>query len=760
MSDRLHLWNLSDVTWPNDAVFIVDRRLGDICCDAVGGPIIYVDSGEALKSLDAIGKLAADVLARRSTRPLTLVGIGGGSVGDAVGFLASTLWRGVDLWHVPTTLLAMVDSAHGGKTAVNLAGRKNQLGTFYPADTVVICREFLGRLPLDLREEGLVELLKVLWIEGADELEWFDDENRYHRILSGPVSDDESLWRRLVDCAIDAKMSVVTQDPEETTGHRRVLNLGHTAGHALEAMYGLPHARAVAWGLAGCAELSTARASLSDAAAARLFSHVSPLLCELPTRLPESDFPAFRHRLRGDKKRCGGELISVLVDDAGDPVQTRDVDARDWWNAMRAARDRWKSRTVCVLPANRLITDGVELPVDKSRANRAAVIDYLRLLSDRDGESSRAASENSSVPDEEHSSAWPAHRRPRDVAELSDTLRRLADAETDEPVDLPPVAGGTTGRFLLAVAADRRGPTRVRFTPQLRRRPHDPLVDSLTDAGAAIERTDSGFEVVGWTEFPQTLCIDSSRSSQFASALALLGAGGRRFELQLQGSVASRPYFDMTLKMLRRAGVKIEQPSQGVFVFSPGEDSGIVLSSKIPPDTSSAVVWKALSFLDGGRFEAPALDGVAHPDRAFDDVLERLSEANGSTVEVDLSSCPDLAPVLAATAVSSPPAVEVTGASHLRDKESNRIDELADAFREAGIDIAPTDDGFRIPSGVQTARKTAKFAPRGDHRLAMAAVVLAHAGEGLRLVDAGCVGKSYPGLWRYARRAGMQIGVR
>ena len=133
---------LEEVKWPEDACFIVDRDLPRELIDALPGEaVIFVRAGEGLKSLVRMDGLAEEVLAVRSTKPLTLIAVGGGSVGDAVGFLASVLWRGVRLWHVPTTLLAMVDSAHGGKTAVNLSGAKNQLGTFYTADRVVIVRE-------------------------------------------------------------------------------------------------------------------------------------------------------------------------------------------------------------------------------------------------------------------------------------------------------------------------------------------------------------------------------------------------------------------------------------------------------------------------------------------------------------------------------------------------------------------------------------------------------------------------------------------
>ena len=756
MSTQLfHTSELTDVDWPEEAVFIVDEAIPDRFQRGLAGPSVVVDAGENLKRLDRIEQLADSVLQLRSTRPLTLVGVGGGAVGDAVGFLASTLWRGVGLWHVPTTLLAMVDSAHGGKTAVNLAGRKNQLGSFYPADAVVLCTGFLETLPFDLREEGFVELLKALWLARPNTLEVLDEPGAYNRILAGEVNADRELWQRLLTEAVDAKYDVVEEDPKEQTGHRRILNLGHTAGHGLEALYGLAHGRAVAWGLAACALLSHRHAALDARQRDRLLDHLDPLLVALPRHPDEVDRRRFIENLRRDKKREDGQLISILLDAAGQPVQTTELSPEDWWQAVQQAQQIWRDRPHVFPPggsgrSEAKVDGGIELPTSKSHANRAAIIAHLRA---------------GTTP-----LAPPSPSSPADVVDLRRALQRIDTAGDTSDVTVHAGEGGTTARFLLAVAATRRATTTLQLAEPLRNRPHTPLVDALEAGGATITETDQGFRIVGWEQFPDQLTVDATASSQFASALALLSASGNPLRLKLDGPVASRPYFEMTLNMLADAGVEHTPQSEGSLQLEPTDRLHQPHHFQLPPDPSSAVVWQAINALDDG-IPLPAIGEVDHPDTRFPDIVNTLKKqkekdsgigsrksevgnrkSETSGMVIDLSESPDLAPVLAALAARLPISLTVTGAAHLRHKESNRIDDLAAAFSEVGVTIEPTDDGFVVPTEPQQPTPGATFDPRGDHRLAMAAAVLAHGAASITIGNARCVTKSYPELWRHLRR--------
>ena len=257
----------ADAGRPHRFVVVYDRRLArmpEVRDWLERFPLRYpVSAGEGLKSADRFPRHARRLLAMvpDATRAnTTLVGLGGGSVGDFTGFAASVLKRGVGLIHLPTTWLAAIDSAHGGKTALNVDGVKNQLGSFYPADAVVTARSILETLSPTDTLSGLGELIKISVIAGG-------------RLFDGlstnlPVS-PARMWR-LLPLAVDAKLRVVDSDPMERSGARRVLNLGHSLGHVLEAHAGLAHGIAVALGLRFAIEWSVERGRLGRDEADRI----------------------------------------------------------------------------------------------------------------------------------------------------------------------------------------------------------------------------------------------------------------------------------------------------------------------------------------------------------------------------------------------------------------------------------------------------------------------------------------------------------
>ena len=736
MSQIIQCQRLQEVDWPSDAVVIVDRGLPKPLRSSLPSPTLEVDGGEDIKDWHRIAQLAERVLALRSTRPLHLVAVGGGAVGDAVGFLASILWRGVRLWHVPTTLLAMVDSAHGGKTAVNLSRSKNQLGTFYPAHTIIISQDFLQTLPLELREQGFVELLKVLWLQRPHHLTALDEH--LPQLLDDPISDHRELWTNLLDASIGAKYDVVQADPTETTGHRRILNLGHTAGHGIEAITDLSHGHAIAWGLAACALLSHRRAGLDVPQTERLLNHLRPFLRPLPPTLDDRDQQTFNHKLQRDKKWVDGRLISILLDDPGQPIQVDDITPEMWWDALLEIRQILNHDALHVAPRVQHEPPIPSLPVDKSHANRILVAAHLRPG-------------NTGI-------VWPPSALPQDVVAMRRALRRLKDADDEQPVNLSAGQAGTTGRFLMALACQRPGPTHLHFGPQLLGRPHGPLIDALRKGGATIDTTDHGFTIRGWDSPPTALRVDPTTSSQFASALALLSAGGHPLELQLSAPMASRTYFAMTLDVLRHAGVAVDMSqAPSTISFTPTDALQRPWNPSLRGDTSSAALWHVLSTRHP-HIQPPPIPAADHADAVIEDILDDLHrQAPDADHRISLADAPDLAPILTGLATQLPQALTLVDAPHLRHKESNRIDTLCQSFAGLGIEVQPRPDGLHVPSGPQPPSPQAVFDSAHDHRLAMAAVVTASPHFPVTISGARCVDKSYPGLWRQLRRQGFQL---
>lgn len=273
-----------------------------------GRATIVIGQGEEYKTLATLGKVLDAALAAGLTRSDVIVGVGGGLVCDVAALAASTWMRGCGLVLVPTSLLAMVDAALGGKTAVNHGGVKNLIGTFYPAQTVLLAPEALTTLPEPLLVEGLAEMIKHGVI--ADR-ELFDE-------IRLRLQDGVDALLPLVEQAVQIKAEVVLLDPHEH-GPRMLLNLGHTLGHAVEAVTGLRHGRAVAVGIVAAARLSVRRGMLAEAELETLVA----TLCEagLPTSLAEAEVTASPHALidamRHDKKNRGEIVNLVLLDRIG-----------------------------------------------------------------------------------------------------------------------------------------------------------------------------------------------------------------------------------------------------------------------------------------------------------------------------------------------------------------------------------------------------------------------------------------------------------
>lgn len=236
--------SISEIKIPTGLnLFIVDKRIQSKVSVLKSKGIFYpVQAGEKLKTLDSLSKHISKILkltAGESRSKITIIAIGGGSVGDFSGFVASILKRGVRLIHVPSTWLSAIDSSHGGKTALNVEKVKNQIGSFYSAETTYLVKELLIHQPPERAQEAAGELIKIAMIKGGT----FGKQ-----ILAVEKLDPETIWKFL-PLAIKAKLDVVKRDPFETKGVRQVLNLGHTLGHVYETTQGLPHGLAVGIGL-------------------------------------------------------------------------------------------------------------------------------------------------------------------------------------------------------------------------------------------------------------------------------------------------------------------------------------------------------------------------------------------------------------------------------------------------------------------------------------------------------------------------------
>jgi 3-dehydroquinate synthase len=265
-----------------------------------------IGEGEDAKSLATVEHLCRAFAASGLLRGDVLVAFGGGVVGDTAGFAASVYHRGIDLVHVPTTLLAMVDSAIGGKTGVNLPEGKNLVGAFHQPRAVYVEPQCLTTLPDREYRCGLGEVVKYALL-GDGELSSLLERER-----DSLLARDETVLGDVITRCVAAKAAVVARDEYEHTGARATLNLGHTVGHAIEsaAGYSLAHGEAVAVGLVFAMHLAAALERVAPAARDRAVGLVTSL--GLPTAAPPGLRADELVAIMGRDKKSDGGLTFVL----------------------------------------------------------------------------------------------------------------------------------------------------------------------------------------------------------------------------------------------------------------------------------------------------------------------------------------------------------------------------------------------------------------------------------------------------------------
>ncbi|WP_420454254.1 3-dehydroquinate synthase [Rubrivirga sp.] len=317
------------VTGPR-ALVVTDETVGPLWLDALADALradgwqveaTAVPAGEGSKSLGQLGALHDWALALGIDRATPVLALGGGVVGDLAGFAAATLLRGLPLVHLPTTTIAQVDSAIGGKTGINHATGKNLVGAFHQPLLVLADPATLGTLPDRAFQSGLAEAVKHALISDPALADRLDRE------WDALVGRDPDVVASVVRDAAAVKAAVVEADELEA-GERAVLNFGHTFGHALEreAGYGtLTHGEAVAFGMRAALHLSASlrQGAVADGlgpfqAADRLVARVAPAPPALdPDRLTEA--------MATDKKRTAQGLRFVVLDTVGEPRLADDV---------------------------------------------------------------------------------------------------------------------------------------------------------------------------------------------------------------------------------------------------------------------------------------------------------------------------------------------------------------------------------------------------------------------------------------------------
>ncbi|HID15509.1 MAG TPA: 3-dehydroquinate synthase, partial [Candidatus Atribacteria bacterium] len=273
--------------------------------------IFFLPEGESAKSMEYVYKLWEEMFSLDFTRKNPVLLIGGGTIGDTGGFAASTFMRGVPIIQLPTTLLSQLDSSIGGKRGVNYKHLKNMIGTFYDATYTVLDPVFLLSLPEREIKNGLSEAIKSAIIGSSD---LFDFINTH---ITEIFSYNLSILEVVVKKTVKIKLDVVSKDPYELTGYRKVLNLGHTLGHALESIedFSISHGEGVSIGMAFAAFLG----EKEGITPVKIRDKIVKLIKKsgLPISLPDVDIKMLIKKMYYDKKREDEKIFWVIPEDIG-----------------------------------------------------------------------------------------------------------------------------------------------------------------------------------------------------------------------------------------------------------------------------------------------------------------------------------------------------------------------------------------------------------------------------------------------------------
>lgn len=757
-----------------------------------------VQPGETSKSRQTKADIEDWLLSQNPPcgRDTVVIALGGGVIGDLTGFVAATYMRGVRFVQVPTTLLAMVDSSIGGKTAIDTPLGKNLIGAIWQPQRIYIDLDFLGSLPHREFINGMAEVIKTAAISDEEE---FAALEAYSELIIKTVKTDtsqgvsrfkdiEGVLKRVILASVKFKAHVVTVDEREG-GLRNLLNFGHSIGHAIEAFLTpqILHGECVAIGMIKEAELARHLGVLKGVAVGRLLKCISSF--GLPTNLEDDrirKFSAGKHcsveqliqKMGIDKKNDGAKKKVVLLSAIGRTYEQKASTVSD--AELRVAL----SPSIEIVPG---IPTSLEVfcvpPGSKSISNRALVLAALgdgtcklsNLLTSADTEVmmdalSRLGAATFSWENEGEVLAVAGHGGEM-VASSTDLY--LGNA-------------GTAARFLTTVAtlAHTKEVNQSVLTgnARMKQRPIGDLVDALRINGTSIEYLETNgclpLRVAASGGFNGgTIELAANVSSQYVSSL-LMCAPYAKSPVTLKlvgGKPISQPYIDMTVAMMLSFGIKVEKSSTEDHTYHiPQGRYQNPTEYVIESDASSATYPLAIAAIAGTTCTIPNIGSASlQGDARFAvEVLRpmgcEVSQTSSSTTvtgpkEGNLLPIPNLdmepmtdafltASVLGAVAQGKGPkhTTRIHGIANQRVKECNRILAMKDELSKFGVICREHEDGIEI-DGID--RASLRQPEHGvfcydDHRVAMSFSVLALATPQPTLIlEKECVGKTWPGWW-------------
>lgn len=704
--------------------------------------------------------------------------------------------RGLKFVQIPTTLLAMVDSAVGGKTAIDHPLGKNLIGAFHQPEYVFVDAAWLLTLPPREFSNGMAEVVKTAAIWDAADFMKLESESEAIRaaVLSeeartGPADQGRTLATRttsqslLLDVirgSIGVKAHIVTIDEKET-GLRNLVNFGHSVGHAIEAVLTpeILHGECVSIGMIYEAEIARQMHGLPQVAISRLVrclknydlpvSLNDPRIATL-SKAQELTVDRLLDIMRVDKKNAGSQKKIVLLSRIGATVEERASTVPDAIISQVLAPAIVVREALSAPPAHVTLST----PGSKSLSNRALVLAALsrgvcrltNLLHSDDTQVMMNALRTLQAAD----FTWEDNGATLVVQGHGGRL-----TATSEPLYLQ--NAGTAARFMTGVCTLLTdGEVTLTGNARMKERPIGPLVDALRANGASIAYVENEkalpLHITGQGGLRGgRLTLAADVSSQYVSSILLCAPCAQSpVELELVGGkVISQPYIDMTVSMMAAFGVHVERVSEFVYRI-PNQGYSPPAHYAVESDASSATYPLAYAALTGTTVTIPTMGSASlQGDAAFARaVLEPMGcrveqTATSTTVtgppvgtlqalgEIDMEPMTDAFLTAAMLfAVAQGGATRITGIANQRVKECDRLRAVATELGHLGVQVEELDDGLIVHGQPRSSLTPhASIACYDDHRIAMAFSTLATVvpGAGTTILEKRCVEKTWPAWW-------------
>jgi pentafunctional AROM polypeptide len=760
----------------------------------------FVSPGENNKNRETKAAIEDFLLCEGCTRDTVILAVGGGVIGDMIGFVAATFMRGVRVIQVPTSLLAMVDSSVGGKTAIDTPLGKNFIGAFHQPKYVFIDVQFLETLPARQFINGMAEVVKTAAIWNESEFVRLEDfAERFLSVVTSEKPDLLSIKDEMVKTVLESvkvKAEVVSSDEKEA-GLRNLLNFGHTIGHAIEAVLTPQalHGECVSVGMIFEAELSRYLGILSPVAVARLEKCL--VAYGLPVTLDDKSFlekighkrnlielDILLKKMSIDKKNDGSTIKCVLLQSIGKcyKEQAHPVSKQDLGFVL--------TEEVLVHPfdLNKIPKESVIVPPgSKSISNRALILAAL-------GTGTVRIKNLLHSDDTKHMLDAVAALKGAEISteDNGDTIVLTGNGGHLLSVDEPLYLGnaGTASRFLTTVASlvgiDSKSKGEIVLTgnARMKERPIGPLVDALKSNGSKIEylnkegslplKIESGRGLKGGR-----IELAATVSSQYVSSILMCAPyADEPVTLALVGGKPiSQLYIDMTTAMMKTFGISVTRSTDEEHTYHIPKGHYVNPSEYvIESDASSATYPLAFAAMTGTTVTIPNIGASSlQGDARFAvDVLKPMGckvvqTATSTTVtgppvgelvplpHIDMEPMTDAfltASVVAAIATDgNNTPTEITGIANQRVKECNRIEAMMLGLGKFGIKTKELEDGLQVYGIDYKSLNTPSVEDRGivtydDHRVAMSfSLVSGLAKQPVLIQERRCTGKTWPGWW-------------